>query len=138
MIKEKNKYRSKDEKLFAKELEKRNIPFQFEKRKFVLLEGKKTNYSNYRQSTYTPDFIFEYDNRVIVVEIKGFSRGDNTLKNKLADYMINEEGMEYYVVKLAGTIKDNTRDFYFYKDKGRVKLKNKIKTFWERIGIENE
>lgn len=130
----KNKYRSLDEELFAEMLINYGITrFEYEPKTYTLIEGKKTAYSNYKDTTYTPDFEFKYGGRHIVVEVKGYQRGDNGLKNKMASLYFEERGIEYYVVRLQGRIKDGTKNFYFYNDNTN---KHKTRqTFWERTNI---
>lgn len=127
-------FRSPDERFFAIELEKRDIPYLYEPRSYTLIKGADTHYASYRDTTYTPDFSFVWGDRKIIVEIKGFARGDNSLRQKLADIYFNEQGIEYYVLRLKGKIKDNTKGFYFYKDntKAGIKSVKAIKSQQER------
>lgn len=124
-------FRSTDEYLFAIALDKLNIKYEYEKHTIQLIEP----YEKIRGNKYTPDFVFEYKGRVLVIEVKGFTRGGNVLTNKLARIEFAKRGYEYYVIKLAGTIKDNNKDFYIYGKKPNSTAK-KWKTFWEVAEID--
>lgn len=130
-----NKYRSKDEEIFANKLNSKNIKFEYEPTKYVLVKGFPTAYQNYRDITYTPDFEFEYQGRKIIIEVKGYMQRDDSLKVKLASLYFEKRNIEYYVIRLQGSIKLGTKNFYFYNDPTILKKKNK-KTFWERVGVE--
>lgn len=138
-------FRSPEERYFAIELEKRNIPYLYEPQSYTLVKGANTHYASYRDTTYTPDFSFVWEDRKIIVEIKGYARGDNSLRQKLADIYFNEQGIEYYVIRLKGKKKDNTKGFYFYKDKTQSGNKSKRavlsqldRQFFTKIGIDTK
>lgn len=114
-----------DEYLFAMQLEEIGIKYQSQV-SFVIDEGfTATDGHTYRDSVYTPDFVFEFNNKTFVIEVKGFSLYDNPFKYRIADKHFKKLGYEYHKVKLSGSTKDSTKAFYPYSSGKRSKAVQK-------------
>lgn len=115
---------STDEIAFATLLDKHKVAYRHNEERFIVDKGFDGFLKHYRDCTYTPDFIIVSGNRTIVVEIKGFKRGDNDLRLRLADKHFSSLGWEFYVLKYKGKIKDGTKGFYDYSNANFDRLKN--------------
>ena len=123
---------SKDELEFSKELTKRGLKWTYHSETIILLPPLKTCLKNYLKTSYTPDFEFEYKNKRVIVEVKGFTRNDDALRIKLASYHYHTDGKIYLTAKLSGTIKDNNKGWYIYGKQPNKNMKNRP-TFWDKL-----
>lgn len=135
-------YASEDEYLFAKQLQELGIPYQ-EQVPFVIDEGfVRSNGKKYQDSVYTPDFVFQFNNKTYVIEIKGWSLYDNPFKYRIAEKTFIKLGYEFHKLKLSGSTKDNTLGFYNYSS-GKSAKANKttdgkrglLRLFFYKSGI---
>ena len=92
-------FKSKLEVMCYKALKEANLPVQYESKKFILWEGFKPTVPFYDKdkktkllklqtkkllnTTYSPDFYFEYGGHNIIIESKGFENEAFHLKKKL-------------------------------------------------------
>lgn len=107
-------FKSQLEVVIYKELLRAGFNPKYEERKFVIWEGIKPTKPFYnrdiqtkmlkldmgkmRDITYTPDFIFEYKNHLIIIEAKGFENDTFPIKKKLFRGLL--EKMETSVIYL--------------------------------------
>lgn len=113
-----------DEYEFAKRLNELGIDGSFNQDTFVVHNAFNGSLKAYRNATYTPDFIFHYNGEIHVVEIKGFMRGDNSLKHRLADQLFANMGYRFHVLKWKGSVKQGTKGFYDYSNGNFERMKN--------------
>ena len=92
-------FKSKLEKMAYQTLKEQGFPVQYEPKKFIIWEGFRPNVPFYNKDTstrmlkmdskkvidisYTPDLMFEYNNRLIIIEMKGFENNTYPLKKKI-------------------------------------------------------
>lgn len=92
-------FKSKLEKMAYQTLRDNNLPVEYESRKFIIWEGFKPTVPFYNKDSktrmlkledkklidcsYTPDFTFEYNGYLIVLELKGFENNVFPLKKKM-------------------------------------------------------
>lgn len=125
---------SPEELAFATLLTKHNLSFTHNEERFVIDKGFVGNLKSYRDTTYTPDFIITIGERRLVIEIKGFKRGDNSLRFRLADRHFKALGWEFYVLEYKGSIRLGTKGFYDYSNANFSRLKNpKDFEFFNRV-----
>jgi len=108
-------FRSDLEKDFATELEKRNIPYEYENMTLIIFNELKLPYYPFtflKERIYTPDFYFEYEGRKIVIELKGYQREQDSYKHRFAHEMLSKQGYEFYVLKREGNKSNGDYDFY--------------------------
>lgn len=117
---------SEDEYIFAQRLNELGIDGNFNQDTFVVHNAFNGSLKAYRNATYTPDFIFHYKNEIYVIEVKGFKRGDNSLKNRLADQVFTNMGYKYFVLKWKGSVRQGTKGFYEYSNANFEKFNNKL------------
>lgn len=122
--------RSRNEEQFEAELKKRNIKYTYEPRSFELMPNMKGTDGMIGAITYTPDFKLEFPNgKVLWVEVKGFARAADMIKDKLADwYITNKLGEGYIMVTQYGAIKRGTKDWFRYSQSNVLsRIDNAIK-----------
>ena len=89
-------YATEDELLFALQLEELGIKY-LEQVSFVIDEGfVRTNGKKYRDSIYTPDFMFTVNNKTYIIEIKGWSMFDDPFKYRIAERTFLELGYVFH------------------------------------------
>lgn len=92
-------FKSKLEKMAYQTLKEQGFPVLYEPRKFIIWEGFRPNIPFYNKDTstrmlkmdskkvidisYTPDLMFEYNNHLIIIEMKGFENNTYPLKKKI-------------------------------------------------------
>lgn len=92
-------FKSKLEKMAYQTLKEQGFPVLYEPRKFIIWEGFRPNVPFYNKDTstrmlkmdskkvidisYTPDLMFEYNNHLIIIEMKGFENNTYPLKKKI-------------------------------------------------------
>lgn len=92
-------FKSKLEKMAYQTLKENSIPVEYEPKKFIIWEGFKPTVPFYNKDkntrmlkqdnkkiinvTYTPDFVFRYNNHLIVIEAKGIENNCFYLKKKM-------------------------------------------------------
>ena len=92
-------FKSKLEKMAYQTLKEQGFPVLYEPKKFIIWEGFRPNVPFYNKDTstrmlkmdskkvidisYTPDLMFEYNNRLIIIEMKGFENNTYPLKKKI-------------------------------------------------------
>lgn len=92
-------FKSKLEKMAYQTLKEQGFPVQYEPKKFIIWEGFRPNVPFYNKDvstrmlkmdskkvidiSYTPDLMFEYNNRLIIIEMKGFENNTYPLKKKI-------------------------------------------------------
>lgn len=92
-------FKSKLEKMAYQTLKEQGFPVLYEPRKFIIWEGFRPNVPFYNKDastrmlkmdskkvidiSYTPDLIFEYNNHLIIIEMKGFENNTYPLKKKI-------------------------------------------------------
>lgn len=133
--------KTSDEELrFALALEINNIDYSYQPPKLELLGPHTTHYASYKGITYTPDFLIEYNNRKILVEVKGFIPLQASFKYKIYDYLISTKykEYEYYICRWYGNKKQKNMQLYFYNSnvsKKITKTKKTAKSFWDETKI---
>ena len=92
-------FKSKLEKMTYQTLREHGFPAEYEPHKFIIWEGFKPTVPFYNKNkstrllkqeskkiidiTYTPDFMFEYNSHLVIIECKGFENDIYPLKKKL-------------------------------------------------------
>lgn len=92
-------FKSKLEKMAYQTLKENNFPVEYEPKKFVIWEGFKPTIPFYNKDkstrmlkqdnkklinvSYTPDFVFMYNNHLIIIEAKGMENDLFPLKKKM-------------------------------------------------------
>ena len=92
-------FKSKLEKTVYQTLREHGFPVQYEPQKFIIWEGFKPTVPFYNKDkstrmlkpethklidvSYTPDFLFTYKNRLVIIEAKGFENDLYPLKKKM-------------------------------------------------------
>lgn len=92
-------FKSKLEKMAYQTLKEQGFPVLYEPKKFIIWEGFKPNVPFYNKDastrmlkmdskkvidiSYTPDLMFEYNNHLIIIEMKGFENNTYPLKKKI-------------------------------------------------------
>ena len=92
-------FKSKLEKMAYQTLREKGFPVQYEPKKFIIWEGFRPNVPFYNKDastrmlkmdskkvidiSYTPDLMFEYNNHLIIIEMKGFENNTYPLKKKI-------------------------------------------------------
>lgn len=92
-------FKSKLEKMVYQTLKESNLPVEYEPRKFIIWEGFKPTVPFYNKDkstrmlrqdnkklinvTYTPDFVFYYNNHLIIIEAKGMENDLFPMKKKM-------------------------------------------------------
>lgn len=92
-------FKSKLEKMAYQTLKEQGFPVLYEPKKFIIWEGFRPNVPFYNKDastrmlkmdskkvidiSYTPDLMFEYNNRLIIIEMKGFENNTYPLKKKI-------------------------------------------------------
>lgn len=92
-------FKSKLEKMAYHTLKEQGFPVLYEPKKFIIWEGFRPNVPFYNKDastrmlkmdrkkvidiTYTPDLMFEYNNHLIIIEMKGFENNTYPLKKKI-------------------------------------------------------
>lgn len=92
-------FKSKLEKMAYQTLKEQGFPVLYEPKKFIIWEGFRPNVPFYNKDastrmlkmdskkvidiSYTPDLIFEYNNHLIIIEMKGFENNTYPLKKKI-------------------------------------------------------
>lgn len=92
-------FKSKLEKMAYQTLKEQDFPVQYEPKKFIIWEGFRPNVPFYNKDastrmlkmdskkvidiSYTPDLMFEYNNHLIIIEMKGFENNTYPLKKKM-------------------------------------------------------
>lgn len=110
-----NMVASTDEYAFSLLLDKWGIDYQFQPHSIIVIPEFNGQIKRHKDTIYTPDFYFKYQDYEIVIEVKGFMQGDNRIKTKLADQVYTKElGMNYFVLRLTGTKSQGTKGFYDY------------------------
>ena len=103
-------FRSKLELYCYEQLLKYELPFEYEKKKYVLVAPSKNEFDLYvsrkvrgksakqlvkssprnQAMTYTPDFLVYYNNTIYIIETKGFETPAFQVKIKLFKNMLND------------------------------------------------
>lgn len=92
-------FKSKLEKRAYQTLKEQGFPVLYEPKKFIIWEGFRPNVPFYNKDastrmlkmdskkvidiSYTPDLMFEYNNHLIIIEMKGFENNTYPLKKKI-------------------------------------------------------
>lgn len=92
-------FKSKLEKMAYQTLKEQDFPVLYEPKKFIIWEGFRPNVPFYNKDastrmlkmdskkvidiSYTPDLMFEYNNHLIIIEMKGFENNTYPLKKKI-------------------------------------------------------
>lgn len=92
-------FKSKLEKMAYQTLKEQGFPVLYEPKKFIIWKGFRPNVPFYNKDTstrmlkmdskkvidisYTPDLMFEYNNHLIIIEMKGFENNTYPLKKKI-------------------------------------------------------
>lgn len=92
-------FKSKLEKMAYQTLKEQGFPVLYEPKKFIIWEGFRPNVPFYNEDastrmlkmdskkviniSYTPDLMFEYNNHLIIIEMKGFENNTYPLKKKI-------------------------------------------------------
>lgn len=92
-------FKSKLEKMAYQTLKEQGFPVEYEPRKFIIWKGFRPNVPFYNKDastrmlkmdskkvidiSYTPDLMFEYNNHLIIIEMKGFENDTYPLKKKI-------------------------------------------------------
>ena len=92
-------FKSKLEKMAYQTLKEQGFPVLYESKKFIIWEGFRPNVPFYNKDastrmlkmdskkvidiSYTPDLMFEYNNHLIIIEMKGFENNTYPLKKKI-------------------------------------------------------
>lgn len=92
-------FKSKLEKMAYQTLKDQGFPVLYEPKKFIIWEGFRPNVPFYNKDastrmlkmdskkvidiSYTPDLMFEYNNHLIIIEMKGFENNTYPLKKKI-------------------------------------------------------
>lgn len=107
---------SNEEVWFAIYLELKGIEYETEP-KFIIFRAIQTSYKNYKDTTYKPDYLLSYEGRKIIVEVKGYIAQDKTFKYNVYDRRLKElyPEYEYYIVKWAGSHKQQNKTPYLYR-----------------------
>lgn len=108
--------RSRNEEQFEAELKKRGISYEYEPETMVLMPSCNGTDGKIGSTTYTPDYKLTFPNgKVMWIEVKGFARAADLLKNKLADwYITNKRQQGYMMVSQFGTKSRGTWGWYRY------------------------
>lgn len=92
-------FKSKLEKMAYQTLKEQGFPVLYEPKKFIIWEGFRPNVPFYNKDastrmlkmdrkkvidiSYTPDLMFEHNNHLIIIEMKGFENNTYPLKKKI-------------------------------------------------------
>lgn len=92
-------FKSKLEKMAYQTLKEQGFPVLYEPKKFIIWKGFRPNVPFYNKDastrmlkmdskkvidiSYTPDLMFEYNNHLIIIEMKGFENNTYPLKKKI-------------------------------------------------------
>lgn len=92
-------FKSKLEKMAYQTLKESNLPVEYEPKKFTIWEGFKPTIPFYNKDTktrmlrqenkkvidisYTPDFMFKYNDYLVILEMKGYENNTYPLKKKI-------------------------------------------------------
>ena len=92
-------FKSKLEKMVYQTLKENSFPVKYEPQKFIIWEGFRPSVPFYDKDkntrmlkldskkviniTYTPDFVFTYNNHLIIIEVKGIENDIFPLKKKM-------------------------------------------------------
>lgn len=92
-------FKSKLEKMAYQTLKEQGFPVLYEPKKIIIWEGFRPNVPFYNKDastrmlkmdskkvidiSYTPDLMFEYNNHLIIIEMKGFENNTYPLKKKI-------------------------------------------------------
>lgn len=92
-------FKSKLEKMAYQTLKEQGFPVMYEPKKFIIWKGFRPNVPFYNKDnntrmlkkdskkvidiSYTPDLMFEYNNHLIIIEMKGFENNTYPLKKKI-------------------------------------------------------
>ena len=92
-------FKSKLEKMIYQTLREHNLPVQYEPHKFIIWEGFKPTVPFYNKDkstrmlkqeskkiigiSYTPDFVLQHNNHLIIIETKGIENETFPIKKKL-------------------------------------------------------
>lgn len=92
-------FKSELEKMAYQTLKEQGFPVLYEPKKFIIWEGFRPNVPFYNKDastrmlkmdskkvidiSYTPDLMFEYNNHLIIIEMKGFENNTYPLKKKI-------------------------------------------------------
>lgn len=92
-------FKSKLEKMAYQTLKEQGFPVLYEPKKFIIWEGFRPNVPFYNKDastrmlkmdskkvidiSYTPDLMFEYNDHLIIIEMKGFENNTYPLKKKI-------------------------------------------------------
>lgn len=102
-------FKSKAETMVYNTLVSAGFDPKYEQQKFILVEGFKPTVPFYtyknkqltlemskiRDITYTPDFTFNYEDKLIVIEVKGFQNDVYPLKRKLFRTYMEQNKKDY-------------------------------------------
>lgn len=93
---------------------------------FVLIPKFKKNGKNYRETTYTPDFLIDHlDGTQELIDVKGFSTQQGELRRKLFEYTYPDIKLTW----IARNLKHgNEHGWIEYEALKKVRSKNKKKT----------
>ena len=136
--------RSQNEYNFESELKKRNIKYEYEPETIIIFPEFRHYWGKVSPITYTPDYKLYYNGRVIWVEVKGFARAEDFIKEKLAAKYFADKGEIFTMVSNFGTYETGTKAFYRYNKRSVVttairRIKDKkqvgtnIPTFWDEL-----
>lgn len=105
-------FKSKLEKMTFITLKEAGFPVKYEPQKIVVFEGFKPTVPFYDRNkatrmlalqtkklvsiTYTPDFMFEYNNHIVIIEAKGFTNDTFPIKKKLFRAWLEEHPESIY------------------------------------------
>ena len=105
-------FKSKLEKMTFITLKEAGFPVKYEPQKIVVFEGFKPTVPFYDKNkatrmlalqtkklvsiTYTPDFMFEYNNHLVIIEAKGFTNDTFPIKKKLFRAWLEEHPESIY------------------------------------------
>ena len=112
--------RSQTEREFEAGLNKRGYTYEYEPKTFTMIPELTGTLGKISKTTYTPDFKIMKNNKVIWIEVKGFARGADHLKFKLADWYFQKKGEEFLVCGIFGTLKRGTKGTYSYSAKRQI------------------
>lgn len=92
-------FKSKLEKMVYQTLRENNLPVEYEPQKFIIWEGFKPTVPFYNKDkstrmlkqdskklinvSYTPDFVFRYNNHLVIIEAKGMENDLFPMKKKM-------------------------------------------------------
>lgn len=105
-------FKSKLEKMTFITLKEAGFPVKYEPQKIVVFDGFKPTVPFYDKNkatrmlalqtkklvsiTYTPDFMFEYNNHLVIIEAKGFTNDTFPIKKKLFRAWLEEHPESIY------------------------------------------